>query len=584
MNKIIILTNLLIISSYAMDIDITSKEILNSKNSYVSSQCYTKTINQNNKYIVSNPCYSCHSLNKEPNYNFEDYANQESYDFPYPALKNPFTNLFVNRSKDIEKISDEEIIKYVKQDNYKDKNGDIILSKKLNNLNSSWDFNKNGKWDGYIPDCEYNFDEKGFDRKQDGSYTGWRAFAYYPFLGTFWPTNGNTDDVLIRLPKDFALDENGKFSTEIYNINLLIIESLIKQRDIQISPIDESKIKLDLNQNGKFDITNKIVFKWIKPNFDINSGKLVNFSMHYAGLAGKKQLRNEIQIAPGLYPVGTEFLHSVRYIDVNGQKTSMAKRMKELRYSIKKEWKTYGELSDIGANALKEKRDFPDRTDIYVGNVETGLSNDKGWIFQAFIEDKQGELRPQNYEETLFCMGCHTNIGATTDSTFVFGRKFEGENLNDGWFHWSKRGFEGIKDLVLSDGDSEYAKYLALNNAGDEFRSNQEIMDKFFVAGWEKNKNMIKKEYEINQQTPGAVTDRSWKLKNEAMNILKNDISYLLMPSANRALKLNKAYKSVVDEQSYVYGRDVNISPSDNVHKSVEQAQETGIKAFLYMH
>lgn len=585
MKKSFILINLAAsINMFGLEIDVTSMEILNSNNSYVSSQCYTKTIDEKNPKIVSNPCFACHSLNKEPNFTYDDYDIQESYNFPTPATKNPFTNLFVDRTEDIAKISDEEISRYVKQDNYKDKNGEIILAKKLKNLDEKWDFNKNGKWDGYIPDCEYNFDEDGFDIDKNGNLTGWRVFAYYPFLGTFWPTNGNTDDVLIRLPEIFAKDENSKFDKEIYKINLLIVESLIKQKNIKTFDIDENKYKIDLNQNGKFDITNEIVFSWKKPNYDINTNKLSNFSMSYIGLAKNLLVENEIMIAPGLYPTGTEFLHSVRYIDFDENKTFMAKRMKELRYGVKKYWQTYGDLSNTGAAVLKAKRDFPDRIDQYIGNSEIGLNNERGWFFQGFIEDKDGELRPQNYEETKFCMGCHSNIGATADATFVFQRKLEHETYKNGWYHWSEKGFDGIKDMVLEDGEGEYAKYLALNNAGDEFRGNLEIMEKFFVDGWQNNEKMIEKEYELNQKTPGISMDRSWKLKSDAMDILKNDISYLLMPSVQRAIKLNKAYKAVVKEQSYVFGRDVNIKPSNNVHKKVEQAQTTGIKAFLYQY
>lgn len=95
---------------------------------------------------------------------------------------------------------------------------------------------------------------------------------------------------------------------------------------------------------------------------------------------------------------------------------------------------------------------------------------------------------------------------------------------------------------------------------------------------------MIDKEYELNQKTLGAIMDRSWKLKSEAMRILENDISYVLMPGVKRAMKLNKAYRSVVEEQSYIFGRDVNIKPSDNVHREVEESQSTGIKAFLYKY
>ncbi len=66
------------------------------------------------------------------------------------------------------------------------------------------------KWSGYTPDCYFNFDDEGFDREYNGTYTGWRAFAYYPFLGTFWPTNGSTDDVLIRLSDSFRKKAGGE--------------------------------------------------------------------------------------------------------------------------------------------------------------------------------------------------------------------------------------------------------------------------------------------------------------------------------------------------------------------------------------
>ena len=36
---------------------------------------------------------------------------------------------------------------------------------------------------------------------KDGS--GWVAFNYKPLPSTFWPTNGSTDDVMIRLSEKF---------------------------------------------------------------------------------------------------------------------------------------------------------------------------------------------------------------------------------------------------------------------------------------------------------------------------------------------------------------------------------------------
>lgn len=45
-----------------------------------------------------------------------------------------------------------------------------------------------------------------------------------------------------------------------------------------------------------------------------------------------------------------------------------------------------------------------------------------------------------------------------------------------------------------------------------------------------------------------------------------------------RALELNKAYKIIVKEQSYIYGRDTHIKPLNNVYKEVEQDQSTSLE------
>ncbi|MEA3492088.1 MAG: hypothetical protein U9R27_09335, partial [Campylobacterota bacterium] len=469
----------------ANEVDLKNTTLYN-QTPYITSQCYTKTVGIDNK--KHNPCYSCHTKNIEPNFTLQDDDLQENYDFPASALKNHWTNLFKDRTKQVEAISDKEILKYVKNDNYKN------LNSKLNNIPKSWDYNNNGKWDGYIPDCQYNFDNEGFDRASNNKYTGWRAFAYYPFLGTFWPTNGSTDDVLIRLSKDFQQNIKGEFDIDVYKLNLSIIESLIKQQTIGIKPIDEVKYGVDLNQNGKLDIANKIVFNWKTPSYDIKNSRLFNFSMSYVGLAKEKLNSGKLHIAPGLYPINTEFLHSVRYIDIDkNSNIKMAKRMKELRYGIKTSWLNYSDLEAIGIATLKEKNDFPDRTEQHIGDIEVGINNKKGWYYQGFIEDKDGELRPQSYEETLYCIGCHSNIGAIVDSTFVFSRKFEKDTHQNGWYHWTQKGLKGIKDKKLSNGKTEYINYLKVNNSGDEFRENREVLNKFFDKNLNLKENEIKK-------------------------------------------------------------------------------------------
>jgi hypothetical protein len=44
----------------------------------------------------------------------------------------------------------------------------------------------------------------------------------------------------------------------------------------------------------------------------------------------------------------------------------------------------------------------------------------------------------------------------------------------------------------------------------------------------------------------------------------------LITPSRERALALNKAYKLIVDEQSYIYGRDARVTAPHNVYQAVD--------------
>ena len=62
---------------------------------------------------------------------------------------------------------------------------------------------------------------------------------------------------------------------------------------------------------------------------------------------------------------------------------------------------------------------------------------------------------------------------------------------------------------------------------------------------------------------------------------LKNDISVLLMPTSERAIALNKAYKVIVDEQSYRLGREPVLNARDKVLKEVELEGDTGITEIL---
>jgi len=538
----------------SLEVNLTSKSIINNHTAYITSQCYTKTVDTQGK--AHNPCFSCHINSKLPNY-INDSELQTAYDFSHYSKVNRWTNLFKDRTNEVASISDDHILSYIREDNYMDKNSTLKLAQKLSNLPKEWDLESDGIWNGYMPDCYFNFDAEGFDKDPNGNYTRWRAFAYNPFLGTFWPTNGSTDDVIMRLDNLFFLDENGDFNIEVAKLNYAIIESLIKQKDIAIDAIDENKYQVDLNQNGKLDIANSIVFNWIEPEYDFLTRTYSGYTMWYVGKAKYNQEMSQLQMGAGLYPIGTEFLHSVRYIDTdNNDSIQMATRMKELRYAKKYEWNSKKQHQNFAEEEAYERLVNADIPKAIVGDMEYGLQNGTGWVYQGFIEDQQGELRPQTYEETMFCIGCHSTIGAVADSTFVFQRKLDEKSYQKGWYHWSQKDLKRLKDYLLEDGQYEYAMYLQANGAGDEFRDNDEIMQKFF--------------------------DQNGTLLSAEVEKMKTDITHLIYPSKQRALTLNKAYKVIVDEQSYIYGRDAHVKPVDNVHKEVQIGTKTEVDVVLY--
>jgi len=536
-----------------LSIDFKATQALYNPAAYVTAQCYTKTLDESN--VSHNPCYSCHINSIAPNY-IDDPDLQTIYDMREFTKVNKFTNLFKDRSAYVSSQSDADMLSYVRENNYKNANAELKLAQKLRALPEAWDVDGDGIWSGYTPDCQFAFDTEGFDKKADGSYTGWRAFAYAPFLGTFWPTNGSFDDVLIRLPKVMQEDANGSFSLEVYKINLAVVEALIKREDIVIEKVDEQKYGVDLNRDGVLSEAEFVKYEWIKPSYDTALRKIVNFSMSYVGKAKGLLESNELLIAPGLYPKGTEFLHSVRYLDVDDETVTMASRMKELRYAKKESWNTYAQMQNASMAEIMEKDLFPDRLRHIDGDSERGLKTGLGWRYQGFIEDAQGELRPQNYEETLYCIGCHSGIGAIEDSTFAFVRKLPHSAKQQGWYHWSQdaNGLKGIREPLTKNGEFEYSRYLRINGAGDEFRANDEVKEKFFEDG---------------------------VLKSEAIAKLHDDVSTLLIPSKERALELNKAYRVIVEEQSYIYGREGHIKPAVNVHKEVEPASATGNEMVL---
>ncbi|WP_319381032.1 hypothetical protein [Thiomicrorhabdus sp.] len=462
----------------------------------IPPQCYTRT---EGKF---NPCFTCHQTypdRSRPN-DMDDGYLQGQYDFSEVGVNNHWKNLFVDRSQAIEELSDEFILEYISEDNY-------------SALYDRWEQEGSEPYEAiglkHFGDAEMAFDDQGFAL----DHSGWIAFNYKPFASTFWPTNGSTDDVVIRLPEAFRNDTTGAYCRDVYRVNLALLEMNIQRTGETLLQVDETQIGLDLDGDGNLGMTSKILQR-----------------TNYVG-----QAQNE-EVVDMLYPLGTEFLHSVRYVGVDDQgNISPSPRMKELRYMKKTRFMNANSLNSTYDNERGEK--IEGQVPYYPDFQEQGLYNGFGWMLLGYIEDRNGELRQQTKEETYFCMGCHTSIGSTIDQTFAFPRKVSGEA---GWKYLDLKGMKDAPNVGSDEG--EFLQYFHRVGGGDEFRQNDEMLSKWF------DEQGSPKEALIKQQ----------------------DVYSLITPSRERALKLNKAYYSIVRNQSFIFGRDANIKPAKNVYSEID--------------
>ncbi|AXQ27449.1 hypothetical protein D0B54_01565 [Solimonas sp. K1W22B-7] len=480
------------------------KQVSN-REAVVPPQCYTKTDG------VANPCWTCHVPAHGRN-GMDDAHLQQEYAFSAVGAVNHWSNLFRDRRAQIAAIPDAEILAWIGQDNYAALRGQ--LRARDNYL-------------GWRPDLDLaaGFDGQGF--ANDGS--GWRAIRYQPFPGTFWPTNGSSDDVFIRLPAPFRQDAAGRESRAAYRLNLAILEAAMtvdaRVADAalrrRVEPVDEALAGADLDGNGR--VGGSIT-------------QIRGLPARYAGGAAA------VPAARHLYPLGTEFLHTLRYVDPDAA-DARSPRLKELRYSVKRLWLEDQALQHVydEENAEKAAGALP----YFPGDAMTGLINPFGWQLQGFIEDARGRLRLQTYEEQLYCMGCHTTIGVTADQSFAFPRKLPGAA------GWAEHSIAGLKDRPQAGTrEPEALRYFRRVGGGDEFRANDEILRRYF---------------------PGGTLDEATVRRDGA------DLGVLLRPSRERALALNKAYLLTVREQSFAQGRDAVLVPAVNVHRRIDNG-DTGLK------
>lgn len=398
---------------------------------HVPPQCFVRTDG------VSNGCWTCHTAEGTSD-SEGDWRVQLEYSGA-PRV-NRWENLVRDRSAEIARISDAEALAYIRTDNY---------TPLRETLAGRADF------PGYVPDLDLRagFDSAGFAR--DGS--GWRAIRYKPFPGMFWPTNGSTDDVFVRLPPPFRT-RGGAESRAVYEENLAILEAAIAT-----APHRDPRLPAQ-----------------------------------YAGDA------SGIPVRRYLYPDGAELLHTVRYVDPDAPHL-LSVRLKEVRYARK--------AGEPGS---------------WMQGSHAPAANGLGWRLQGFIEDERGRLRLQTDAEHRSCTGCHGGLGVTVDGTFALARKVPGA---EGWRHQDLRGMPDVPQA--GHPEPEVLTYLQRVQGGDDLRANAEMLARFFPIG---------------------ILDRAEVLR--AARGGDRDLAWLLAPSRERALLLDKAYMTLVREQSFERGRD----------------------------
>ncbi len=476
--------------------DVHPLKTVYNREAIIPPQCYTRT---EGRY---NPCYICHQNAIAGRENvMNDGDLQVAYSFSDLGMTNRWNNLFEDRSERVAQISDAAILAYINQDNYSE------LPDRL----------RAAQFQGWIPDLANlhqgadAFDEQGFAR--DGSR--WAAFNYKPLPSTFWPTNGSTDDVMIRLPEAYRTDAQGHYSPDIYKANLAILEANIKGVNaIGSLPVDERRVGRDLNGDAALGVIDRIT----------------QVDQYVGAAAGA-------QVTPHIYPAHTEFMHTVRYVGIgDNDEITVSTRMKEVRYMRK--WRHYSKSVYARRYQLESFEKEAGNLPGYHNVGHHGLDNGSGWSIQGFIEDKTGRLRVSTYEENFFCMGCHSSVGATIDKTFSFARKIDGAK---GWGYINLKGMPDAPNHGETRG--EIATYFERVGGGGEFRSNAEMFQRWFHPDGSVNRQNVEQ---------------------------ARDVYDLITPSRQRALMLNKAYRVIVDDQDFIYGRDATVTPPPNVYQHVD--------------
>ena len=111
---------------------------------------------------------------------------------------------------------------------------------------------------------------------------------------------------------------------------------------------------------------------------------------------------------------------------------------------------------------------------------------------------------------------------------------------------------EGLQDRPqVGHADGEALTYMKRAGRADDFGANGEMTERFFAGG---EVDAVA----VRRAAPGGDRDLQW----------------LLAPSPERALRLDRAYLGLVRAQRFALGRDAFAEPPQRLHRVVDAGQE----------
>lgn len=410
--------------------------------------------------------------------------------------------------------------------------------------------------DGFVRSSK---SDNGFFQDDNNKYmTGWRAINFMPY-GIFTPISGSVSGIYIRLPKSFMQNEAAEFDLTTYSANLELLYRAITNNLTDQEPT------------------------------------------HYLGRA------SNIKVELGSYPKGTEFVHPLHYVDIEADGTnsqysgSRAKRVKEVRWMYK--FEDYNPTDALPGD---------EGGDNFFGSSDYAwIDNAAGWILSGFIEDQQGQLRPQNPEELAQCIGCHSGFttntvtpsftsgtGNTVDSTWALPRKFAG---NLGWKEMDYLGFNRNGSESTSTTPEPLNRKMQKGEFGlmleyvvgaslygdmpksyeDNFKQLISI-DNGYSADWLEIDTESAEGFDQSTQTRQTLL-REFVSQKSYLNTDNTIKTFLLYPSQQDALATAKRYRQVVATQRYQYGKDVfSQTPITYFHHRLPGQEELKIDGTPY--